>query len=506
MKKNILISFTICIFFILIIISNKIINFSRYCIIKNKGECYLIDYLKDFPKGGDLHIHLAGAIPAKEWLRKAEQHQLYYMPATFAISNERQEGYLPISHLKHDFAWESFYSKLTLRSEKEFPKGHDHFFESFKMIRQIMKYVPLEEFFPIVLQEAKANHVSYLEIMVGAHLYPSLPHKNFSFEEINQATETLQPAIDQFIYQVQQFLDRCDDYGREAIQSKHSIFSTESPVSVRFIIEISRDTDDLHKFFYRALAAFKLIEADPRVRSINIVGTEDAPMGIDFFNKQMKIVNDLSLHFSRPIALHSGEFSLACGMGSYLLTNRISSSLNQVQKIQRLGHATSFPWDLNSLLAQEIIDRNITIEVCPSSSKDILNLEGCSHPIHLFLKNKIPIVIATDDAGISNTSLTNEYVQIAKWVPNLTYKDLKNIAIQSLESSFLRGEGIYDKNDNGYFLKPMFQTLNNLSEEAIQLLQSSEKARIEYQHALKIANFEKAKEKRSDSIFECLLN
>lgn len=466
--------------------------------IKSRGKPFLTDYFKDFPKGGDLHCHLGGAIAAFEWLKAAERHHLYYSLENNSITDHPLPGHFSMHDLKLEFGWEAFYEKLSLRGDPQFPQGHDNFFDSFNLINQIIKYAPLEELFPSFLLEARANRVQYVELMVGSHLYPKIFHRQFDLDNPEQAALVLKPAIDQFIQNVSTFLDRCDHNGREALGSTVSIYSDQSPVCVRFIIEVTRTTEDLERFYFRILAACKLIQIDPRIRGINIVGAEDSPLSIENFEKQIKIANALTRHYSIPMALHAGELTVKCGSGSHIMTDRLSKSLKGLQTLRRLGHANTLCWDQDRGLPEKIRKRDITIEVCPSSSLNILHLAGANHPVHLFLARNIPIVIGTDDPGINNSWLTNEYVLLALWAPYLSHKDFKNIAIRSLEAAFLDGEGIYEQGINGYYkLKQMFFPLVPLSDKARLFLEASERARIEYRHALEMTGFENKLKERS---------
>ncbi len=48
----------------------------------------------------------------------------------------------------------------------------------------------------------------------------------------------------------------------------------------------------------------------------------------------------------------------------------------------------------------------------------------------------MPVVLSTDDAGVSRIDLTNEYFRAARDYP-FGYRDLKKIARNSIEHSFL---------------------------------------------------------------------
>jgi hypothetical protein len=59
------------------------------------------------------------------------------------------------------------------------------------------------------------------------------------------------------------------------------------------------------------------------------------------------------------------------------------------------------------------------------------------------------VALATDDEGVSRSDMTHEYVRAAETY-HLTYADLKRLARQSLEHSFLAGNSLWsDKQPPG---------------------------------------------------------
>jgi adenosine deaminase len=76
----------------------------------------------------------------------------------------------------------------------------------------------------------------------------------------------------------------------------------------------------------------------------------------------------------------------------------------------------------------------------------ILGLEGDRHPFHLYRRAGVPLTINTDDEGVSRSNLTMEYVRaVRSW--KLSYADLKELARNSLEYSFLPGESLFERRD-----------------------------------------------------------
>ena len=69
-------------------------------------------------------------------------------------------------------------------------------------------------------------------------------------------------------------------------------------------------------------------------------------------------------------------------------------------------------------------------------------MKGASHPLSTYRKFGVPVALATDDQGVSRGDMTQEYVQAVS-TQALTYTDLKGMARQSIEHSFLPGKSLW---------------------------------------------------------------
>src|SRR5262249_47147096 len=86
----------------------------------------------------------------------------------------------------------------------------------------------------------------------------------------------------------------------------------------------------------------------------------------------------------------------------------------------------------------EMRTRPVAVEVCLTSTDLILGVRGKDHPLPAYLAAGVPVVLSSDDAGISRIDLTNEYVRAARDY-GLEYRVLKAIARNALIYSFLEG-------------------------------------------------------------------
>jgi adenosine deaminase len=109
----------------------------------------------------------------------------------------------------------------------------------------------------------------------------------------------------------------------------------------------------------------------------------------------------------------------------------------EIAGARRIGHgvALAFERDMEGLLA-EMRARPVVVEVNLTSTDIILGVRGKDHPLPTYLAAGVPVVLSSDDAGISRIDLTNEYLRAARDF-GLEYRALKAIARNALIYSFL---------------------------------------------------------------------
>ena len=75
-----------------------------------------------------------------------------------------------------------------------------------------------------------------------------------------------------------------------------------------------------------------------------------------------------------------------------------------------------------------------------SSNEFILGIKDYAHPVTLYEKSGVPIVISTDDAGILRTDLTEQYVLLVHRYSEMSYSTIKRYVYNSITYSFLNEE------------------------------------------------------------------
>src|SRR4029077_20010134 len=102
-------------------------------------------------------------------------------------------------------------------------------------------------------------------------------------------------------------------------------------------------------------------------------------------------------------------------------------------------------------------------------------VRGADHPLPAYLRYGVPVALATDDEGVSRSDMTHEYLRAVQTY-GLTYADLKRLARQSLEHSFLPGATL-----------PAACT----AAACAKLLDSSPRARVQWKLEQAFAEFER---------------
>jgi adenosine deaminase len=143
-----------------------------------------------------------------------------------------------------------------------------------------------------------------------------------------------------------------------------------------------------------------------------------------------------------PVALHAGELWLGL-VPPPDLAFHIRQAV-EIAQARRIGHGVSlaFERDMQDLLA-EMRTRGVAVETNLTSNDIILGVRGKDHPLPTYLAAGVPVMLSTDDAGVSRIDITHEYFRAARDY-GLSYRTLKAIARNALVHSFLGKE---QKND-----------------------------------------------------------
>ena len=449
----------------------------------------LIAFLKAMPKGGDLHVHVGGALYAETALDNAIKQGLFYDPATNKFTKDKADGRVPAADLLKGEAGaylSKFLDAASMRGARPGGEsGHDHFFNSFGILGSAEEGLSDDDVNAEVIGRAKAQNEQYLELMARFgpdEAYDLLDKVTLPPTVDNPAAvlDKLKPTLDRLIPLCRAYLDAQDRLMAQRLGTPPPLSGAQSPITVRYIVAASRLAPD-SSFFVRLAAGMALMQADKRVVGVNILAPEDHPFARTHFETQMRLIDFLWKHFNHPnITLHAGELTPEISPVE-AMQSRIRRSV-EVGHARRIGHGVSIAWedDLPGLF-REMKQKGVAVEICLTSNAGILGVSGDQHPFNLYRKSGIPVSLNTDDEGINRSNLTMEFVRAVQTY-KLSYADVKEMVRNSIEYSFLPGDSLFVGHDY-HQMSPAFAGIQRPdwkpSADAQRLLDASEKRRVQ---------------------------
>jgi adenosine deaminase len=405
----------------------------------------LLAFLRDMPKGGDLHNHLYGAIYAESLINFAAQDGfcvdrttsiLIAPPCDDACDRFSSKPRIACSY-QDQVLYNSIIDAWSMRNWAGEEPGHDHFFATFDKFQNAM-FDHIGDAIAEAAARAAADHLQYLELM---HTADGMQAANLGAkvgwdDDFSKLREKLLAAgLKDVAAATRQQLDRNQ-------AKSHQVLHCDSPhpdagcsVTVRYLYQVLRGLPK-EQVFAEMVLGFELAQTDPRFVGLNLVMPEDWYVPMHDFDLHMRMLDYLhGVYPSVHISLHAGELAMGL-VPPEGLAFHIRESIERGHA-ERIGHGVSVMNEHDSLaLLREMAQRKVLVEICLTSNDLILGVRGPEHPLQTYMKYGVPVALATDDQGVARSDMTHEYVRAVE-ANGLTYSDLKRMARQSLEHSFL---------------------------------------------------------------------
>lgn len=408
---------------------------------KSPPELYA--FLYRMPKGGDLHNHLSGAVYAESFVRDAAEDGLCVAPKTMVLVRACAPGMKSATAALTDNSMAN--ALIDAFSMRDFvagaESGHDHFFATFDKFGAVDSSRHDGEFVAEVTRRAADQNESYLELMAlsGGSVLDLGKTAGLDIRDFDATRGKLEAGgLARAVANLRDRVDRIEADRKKLLGCATKTDSPACRVVVRYQYQVLREFPR-EQVFAQVIAGFALAASDPRVVAVNFVQPEDGLYSMRDYHLHMQMVDYARrIYPDVHISLHAGELAPGLVPPEGLLFH-IREAV-ELGHAERIGHGVDVMYETDAAgLLNEMRDRHIAVEINLTSNDVILGVKGDRHPFPVYRKYRVPVALSTDDEGVSRSNLTLEYER-AVLDYNLTYSDLKELARNSLEYSFLPKE------------------------------------------------------------------
>lgn len=466
----------------------------------------LVAFLTAVPKGGDLHNHLSGAVYAETYLEWGRADGDCVDSTTFSAVYRSS---CSTSTMPAPSPGSTFFDQVVRAWSMEgfvpggAETGHDHFFATFGKYGAIAGAHRYDSIADVASRAASENAV-YVETMfnLGTNVgglaastwsgtvtpsslptfYSMLTSAPTFASELAMDVSTLRAARDGY---------------RTALGCSGASPPAACGVRVRFVAQVSR-TGNNDQIFGQLVSAFEMARMAPEIVGVNLSSPEDDTRSINNYDLHMAMLDFLHQQYTVPgtsplhVTLHAGELTSAfLPSGSTANTFHIRHAV-ETGHAERIGHGIDVlsETDPTGLMA-EMASGGVLVEVCLSSNDQILEVSGTAHPMRAYMAAGVPVALATDDQGVSRSSLAGEYVR-GVTDQHLTYRELKRLARDSLEHSFLPGASLWSAIDTAMPVAACDPITDAPSAGCQAFLDASERATAQYELERRYLVFERS--------------
>jgi adenosine deaminase len=462
----------------------------------------LLAFLQQMPKGGDLHVHLSGAIYAESFIDWASENALCVDRTTSKLIHaacDSCEAYNSKPSVRCAYRDHILYDQLvdawSMRNwHRDEESGHDHFFSTFEKFGPAMeKHVG--DAYAEVVSRAAADHLQYVEVMHtadGGQAAILGTKMGWDDDFVKLREKLLAGGMADIVASVRSQLDSDEAREKDVLHCGTAQAAPGCEVTIHYLYQVLRGLPR-EQVFAQILLGFELSKADSRFVGFNLVMPEDYYVPMHDFDLHMRIIEVLHKFYpATHVSLHAGEIWMGL-VPPEGLRFHIRESIERA-RAERIGHGVDVMSEDDPVgLLREMAKKNVLVEICLTSNDVILGVSGDRHPLPLYVKYGVPVALATDDEGVSRSDMTHEYLRAVETY-DLTYGDLKRMARASLEHSFIPGDSLW--NDAGALGIAVACANDKASGERFstgceKFMEASERARVQWQLERAFAEFEK---------------
>jgi hypothetical protein len=454
-------------------------------------------FLLQMPKGGDLHNHLSGSIYAETYIQWAADSGLCVSNQTMALSlppcSPAQTA--ASAALTNSLLYRQMVDAWSMRNwQLSGQSGHDHFFDTFGKFGAATNN-QAGRMIADAASRAARGHVSYLELMITADGNVATQIGQQTGWDGNSDSTLQKLKANGIANAVAVGVKNLRDAETEKDKQLKCHTAEADPgcsVTIRYVYQALRAIPP-GPAFAQYVTGFELA-SDPnsKVVALNLVQPEDSLVSMQNFSIEMQMLKFLRpLYPHAHLTLHAGE--LAAGMVPPAgLSFHIRDSV-MMAGAERIGHGVDVMQETEPFeLLKEMARRHVMVEICLTSNDVILGITGAQHPLATYLKNGVPVALATDDEGVSRSEMSREFLKAAN-DQKLTYAELKMMARNSLQYAFISGGSLW-ANAGGLSLVPQcardVAAMKVTSTPCREYLASNDKAQLQWKLESDFKTFE----------------
>jgi len=468
-----------------------------------KQSPLLLAFVSGLPKGGDLHNHLDGAVYAEDLVDFAASGGLCVDRTSsrlLAPPCDTCETYTAKPAARCGYGDHVLYNQMidawSMRNWRPGEEsGHDHFFATFEKFG-LASHTHVAEAIAAARNRAGMDHLQYVEFMHtadagGAAQLAGKVEWTPDYAKMRKAL--LAAGLKDVAAETGKRLAADDARSKEILKCGTADAAPGCSVTVRYLYQVLRGMT--HEIvFAQILLGFELAASDPQFVGLNLVMPEDWYVPLHDFNEHMAMLDYLHNVYTKVhISLHAGELAIGL-VPPEELTFHIRASVERGHA-ERIGHGVDVMDEKDPIgLLHEMAERNVLVEISLTSNDVILGVSGDDHPLPIYMKYGVPVALSTDDEGVNRSDMTHEYLRAVESY-RLSYVDLKRMARQSLEHSFLPGQSLWT--DSKLVFRMSAACVGDApgaekpSAGCSQFLAASERAREQWRLEGEFARFEK---------------
>ncbi len=439
-------------------------NTGKYLEQIRDNSAALTAFFSAMPKGGDLHHHYSGSIYTETFINRVVANDYFINRTTCIVLEDTNKrggaGFVRFSALRNPQArYDSIpyykqqlvqkwsvkdYNGVSYPSDKQFFETFDYFNVTSK---DSLKQGLLE-----LKNRALKENVSYIETM-----FLSIPcdidvSKLSRYNELLRQAQTERNEVEaqrllKEIYSLlpAKTMEACaEDFNTSVAKLHVEAGVDDERFTMRYQNYIVRLLPPVLVFRNLALA-FESANRSPLIVGVNIVAPENHEVSMQDYWLHMQMYKFCHDQYAKvEYSMHAGELVLGMVQPEEL-TWHITEAVHTAGA-KRIGHGVDMPYEAKSYdLLRYMAKNKIAVEINLVSNEFILKVKNDRHPVTMYNKFGVPIVISTDDAGVLRTNMIEQYVLLAKRYPEISYQDIKHFVFNSIKYSFIEEPALKQK-------------------------------------------------------------